>query len=209
MCPSLASTASTGKATRSWPARHRDRDGLRIIIVGCRSVSASPLRLDFSQRIARDSGASGPSNVTRSDSLRFDDGAVIGSCRSRCARGVWDRPSPYRRRVEGVSEVLPRRRRCKAAAPLLRARFRSRREGRAACRGRARLVQAGRAAFGRDQITTERASASGCTPEMKGCPGSKAGGYASRSAFETAVPWTIAEKDPSRLAAPGSGRSMC
>ena len=44
--------------------------------------------------------------------------------------------------------------------------------------------------------------------EMKGCPGSKAGGYASRSAFETAVPWTIAEKDPSRLAAPGSGRSM-
>ena len=44
--------------------------------------------------------------------------------------------------------------------------------------------------------------------EMKGCPRSKAGGYASRSAFETAVPWTIAEKDPSRLAAPGSGRSM-
>ena len=171
-------------------------------------MSASPLRLDFSQRIARDSGASGPSNVTRSDSLRFDDGAVIGSCRSRCARGVWDRPSPYRRRLGGVSEVLPRRRRCKAAAPLLRARFRSRREGRAACRGRARLVQAGRAAFGRDQITTERASASGCTPEMKGCPRSKAGGYASRSAFETAVPWTIAEKDPSRLAAPGSGRSM-
>ena len=26
--------------------------------------------------------------------------------------------------------------------------------------------------------------------------------------LETAVPWTIAEKDPSRLAAPGLGRSM-
>ena len=171
-------------------------------------MSASPLRLDFSQRIARDSGASGPSNVTRSDSLRFDDGAVIGSCRSRCARGVWDRPSPYRRYFRGVFEALPRRRRCKASAPVLRARSRSRREGHAAGRGRARRVQAGLAAFDRDQITTGRASASGCTPGDEGLPREQGRWLRQPQRLETAVPWTIAEKDPSRLAAPGLGRSM-
>ena len=183
MCPSLASTASTGKATRSWPARHRDRDGLRIIIVGCRSVSASPLRLDFSQRIARDSGASGPSNVTRSDSLRFDDGAVIGSCRSRCARGVWDRPSPYRRYFRGVSEALPRRRRCKASAPVLRASSTSRRECRAARRGRARLVQAASRRSVGTKSRRDGPRRAVARQEMKGCHRSKAGGYASRSAW--------------------------
>ena len=121
---------------------------------------------------------------------------------ARAAFGIVRRPTV------GISEALPRRRRCKASAPVLRARSRSRREGHAAGRERARLVQAGLAAFGRDQITTGRASASGCTPGDEGLPREQGRWLRQPQRLETAVPWTIAEKDPSRLAAPGLGRSM-
>ena len=184
----------------------RDRDVLLIIFVGCRSVHVAVPVEFLTESLLPAAPVVLPMSLGPSPCNSM--GAVTVFRRSRCARGVGDRASPYHRRLGGVSEALPRRRRCKASAPVLRARSRSRRECHAAGRGRARLVQAGLAAFGRDQITTGRASASGCTPGDEGLPREQGRWLRQPQRLETAVPWTIAEKDPSRLAAPGSGRSM-
>ena len=182
MCPSVASTVSTGRATRSYPARHRDRDWLLIFFVGCRSVRVAAAVVFLTDLLVRATPMVLPMSLGPIPcDLMMAQSSFRAGLDARAAFGIVRRPTV------GISEAFPRPchvvdavrhpRQCFERDPGRGGKVTQRvGDERAGCR------RASRRSVG-TKSRRDGPRRAVAHQEMKGCPRSKAGGYASRSAW--------------------------